>query len=195
MMRRFDSRIVLVAVAACSLLGVFVTSAGEQPTPIQQGAAVETAALIEFEKLGLPSFVDRSVKTTPIPYSIRKLEGRRIQVRVYMRPSDQELGSNYLLGVPEVRRPVRHSSVRDMDATSSEKQHVRYTVPVLLRAGTTIEFNARRQRFPLLIEGTLKTEGDSIDLVSPYGFYLDDATFHEVEPRDGYQRLWVSWIC
>ena len=184
------NRLRLIAVLAGCLIIAPHGMTADQASPGSSGSKVE---VIDFDTLGLPRRVDPRLKSLPIPDSIRSLVGRRVQLRLFMLPGVESENLPYIWGPPEARQRYYQRSPRELCAGEPETRPARYTVPVILKAGVTIDWTAK----PLLVEGELELLDDPIDFESePCPFLIKDATYQEVESREAFGPMWhFGWGC
>lgn len=188
---------VIVAVMMSSLMGAPL-AAGNPPPPPQavrdlRSARDEEPLVIEFDELTLSA--SGIVHVSSIPESLRRLEGRRVQIRGFMAPPMAEHGNPGFIAIPEVLREPRVIPGSKHFEARAEPERIRYSIPVLLPDGETIDWTPRRDTTPLLIEGTLRIEGDEMNLEWGHPFWIENASWKEVEPRRGYTRLWPLFVC
>lgn len=183
----------IAALAVC----LIIAPHGMTNDPASPPAAHGEVVLIDFDTLTLPRRVDPRLESLPIPDSIRSLVGHRVQMRVFMIPHAETEELPYFSGSPETRQQYYQRSPGEDCAGEPETRPARYSVPVLLQEGTTVDWKDKRVRQPLLIEGELELLDDPIDIeLGPCPFLIKDATYREVEAQEGFGPLWYfGWGC
>lgn len=187
-------RLRLIVVLAVCLI---IAPHGMTNDPASPASADGEVVLIDFDTLGLPRRVDPRLELLPIPDSIRSIVGHRVQIRVFMIPHAKTEELPYFSGSPEARQLYFQRSLGEDCAAEPETRPARYSVPVLLKEGTTIDWKNHRVSQPLLIEGELELLDDPIEFeLGPCPFLIKDATYEEVEIQEGFGPLWYfGWGC